>query len=47
MFKHMFLFIENFLLLLKLSVIIHAHSALAVFERSPEGSPVHKYLSGI
>ena len=46
-FKHKFLFIENFLLLLKLSVIIYAHSALIIFKRFVKGSSVHKCLSDI
>ena len=46
-FKHIFLFIKNFLLQLELSVIIHTHSALAVFERFSEDSLTHKYLSDI
>ena len=46
-FKHAFLFIENFLLLLKLNVNICTHSALAIFKRFPKGSSVYKYLSSI
>ena len=46
-FKHMFLFIENFLLLLELSVIICAHSVLIIFRKFSENSFMHKCLSGI
>ena len=46
-FKHMFLFIKNFLLLLELSVNIHAHSVLAVFRRFSEDSLMHKHLLSI
>ena len=46
-FKHMFLFIENFLLSLKLGVIICTHSALTVFRRFSKGSLIYKHLSGI
>ena len=46
-FKHMFSFIKNFLLSLKLSVIICAHSALTVFRRFSEGSFTHKHLLSI
>ena len=45
--KHIFLFIENFLLSLELGVIIHAHSTLTVFEKFSEDSPAHKCLPGI
>ena len=47
MFKHAFLFIKNFLLLLELSVIICTHSALTVFKKFSENSLTHKYLSSI
>ena len=46
-FKHTFLFIENFLLLLELNVIICAYSALTVFKRFSEDFLVHKCLSDI
>ena len=43
----MFLFIKNFLLLLKLDVIIHTHSALIVFRKFLKPFLIYKYLSGI
>ena len=46
-FKHTFLFIKNFLLSLKLSVIICTHSALAIFRRFSKNSLTHKHLSNI
>ena len=47
MFKYIFLFIKNFLLLLELNIIICTHSVLAVFRRFLEDSFIYKHLSGI